>query len=79
MHIAVCTVSLRQLADLWSTVTALPPEVSASHARFKRHTRGAKHRYVFRDPQALVRTHLAVQPGEMQLSSPPIRDYAVVC
>ena len=65
----VRTVSLRQLAALWSTVMALVPEVRGSYAAFERHGQPTGHAYVYRDADELAFAGLETGPGELRLRS----------
>ena len=65
----VRTVSLRQLAALWSTVMALVPEVRSSYAEFERHGQPTGHAYVYRDPDELASAGLGTGLGELRLRS----------
>ena len=65
----VRTVSLRQLAALWSTVMALVPVVRAASATFERRGQPTEHEYVYRDADELARAGLEVAPGELRLQS----------
>ena len=65
----VRTVSLQQLAALWSTVMALVPEVRGGSATFERRGQPTEHEYVYRDADELARAGLEVEPGELRLRS----------
>ena len=65
----VRTVSLRQLAALWSTVMALVPEVRSSYAAFERHGQPTGHANVYRDTDELARAGLELGPDELRLRS----------
>ena len=65
----VRTVSLQQLAALWSTVMALVPKVRSSSATFDRRGQPTEHEYVYRDADELAHAGLEVAPGELRLRS----------
>lgn len=65
----VRTVSLQQLAALWSTVLASMPEGCSGEAVFERRGRLTEHEYVFRDADELAHAGLEVAPGELRLRS----------
>ena len=65
----VRTVSLRQLAALWSTVMAMAPEVRSGSATFERRGQPTEHEYVYRDADELAHAGLEVAPGELRLRS----------
>ena len=65
----VRTVSLRQLAALWSTVMAMAPEVRSGSATFERRGQLTEHEYVYRDADELAHAALEVAPGELRLQS----------
>ena len=65
----VRTVSLQQLAALWSTVMALVPEVCGGSATFERRGQPTEHEYVYRDADELARAGLKVEPDELRLRS----------
>ena len=65
----VRTVSLQQLAALWSTVMALVPEVRGGSATFERRGQSTEHEYVYRDADELAHDGLEVRPGELRLRS----------
>ncbi|MYG80720.1 MAG: hypothetical protein F4187_02625 [Gemmatimonadetes bacterium] len=63
----VRTVSLQQLAALWSTVLASMPEGCRGEAVFERSGQSTKHEYIFRDADELAHAGLEVAPGELRL------------
>ena len=65
----VRTVSLQQLAALWSTVMALVPEVRGGSATFERRGQPTEHEYHYRDADELAHAGLEVRPGELRLRS----------
>ena len=65
----VRTVSLHQLAALWSTVMALVPEVHGSSTALERHGQRTGHAYVYRDADELARAGLEAGSGELRLRS----------
>lgn len=65
----VRTVSLQQLAALWSTVMASMPEGRSGEAVFERRGQHTQHKYVFRDADELAHAGLEVGPGELALRS----------
>ena len=69
----VRTVSLRQLAALWSTVMALVPEVRSSFAAFERRGQPTAHAYLYRDADELAHAGIEAKPGELQLRSIHVR------
>ena len=50
----VRTISLQQLAGLWSTVMALVPEVHGRCATFERRGQPTEHEYHYRDADELA-------------------------
>ena len=65
----VRTISLQQLAGLWSTVMALVPEVHGRCATFERRGQPTEHEYHYRDADEPAHTGLEVRPGELRLRS----------
>ena len=65
----VRTVSLQQLAALWSTVMASMPEERRGEAAFERSGQPTEHLYVFRDADELAHAGLEAAPGELRLRS----------
>ena len=65
----VRTISLQQLAGLWSTVMALVPEVHGRSATFERCGQPTEHEYHYRDADELAHAGLEVRPGELRLRS----------
>lgn len=63
----VRTVSLQQLAALWSTVLASMPEGCRGETVFERRGQLTEHEYVFRDADELAHAGLEVAPGELRL------------
>ena len=61
-------VSLRQLAELWSALMSLLPEVRHCTARFRLRGKSSEHLYTFEDADELARSRLAFRPGELKLS-----------
>ena len=61
-------VSLRQLAELWSVLMSLLPEVRRCTACFRRDGKSSEHTYTFEDADELARSRLAFRPGELKLS-----------
>ena len=65
----VRVLTLGQLADLWSMVMSLLPEVNLGRASFKRRGRATDQDYVFADADELAQTRFGFRPGELQLLS----------
>ena len=61
-------VSLRQLAELWSVLMSLLPEVRHCTARFRLRGKSSEHTYTFEDADDLARSRLAFRPGELKLT-----------
>lgn len=61
-------VSLRQLAELWSVLMSLLPEVRHCTACFRRRGKSSEHTYTFEDADDLARSRLAFRPGELKLT-----------
>ena len=61
-------VSLRQLAELWSVLMSLLPEVRHCTARFRLQGKSSEHTYTFEDADELARSRLAFRPGELKLT-----------
>ena len=61
-------VSLRQLAELWSVLMSLLPEVRNCTACFRRRGKSSEHTYTFEDADEIARSRLAFRPGELKLS-----------
>ena len=69
IRVDVRTISLQQLAGLWSTVMALVPEVHGRCATFERRGQPTEHEYRYRDADELAHAGLEVRPGELRLRS----------
>ena len=67
----VRTISLQQLAGLWSTVMALVPEVHGRSATFERCGQPTEHEYHYRDADELAHAGLEVRPGEPPVAVHP--------
>ena len=61
-------VSLRQLAELWSVLMSLLPEVRHCTACFRLRGKSSEHTYTFEDADDLARSRLAFRPGELKLT-----------
>ena len=61
--------TLGQLANLWSMVMSLLPEVNRSRASFKRRGRSTDQDFVFVDADELAQTRFGFLPGELKLLS----------
>ena len=69
-------VSLRQLAELWSVLMSLLPEVRHCTARFCFRGQSSEHTYTFEDADELARARLAFRPGELKLSWMSLSNYS---
>lgn len=65
----VRVLTLGQLANLWSMVMSLLPEVNRSRASLKRRGRSTDQDYVFADADELAQTRFGFRPGELKLQS----------
>ena len=65
----VRVLTLGQLANLWSMVMSLLPEVNRGWASFKRRGRSTDQSYVFEDADELAQTRFGFRPGELKLQS----------
>ena len=65
----VRVLTLGQLANLWSMVMSLLPEVNRSRASFKRRGQSTDQEYVFEDADELAQTRFGFRPGELELQS----------
>ena len=65
----VRVLTLGQLADLWSMVMSLLPEVNRGWASFKRRGQATDQDYVFADADELAQTRFGFRPGELRLQS----------
>ena len=65
----VRVLTLGQLANLWSMVMSLLPEVNRGWASFKRRGRSTDQDYVFADADELAQTRFGFRPGELKLQS----------
>ena len=65
----VRVLTLGQLANLWSMVMSLLPEVNRGWASFKRRGQATDQDYVFADADELAQTRFGFRPGELKLQS----------
>ena len=65
----VRVLTLGQLANLWSMVMSLLPEVNRGRASFKRRGRSTDQDYVFEDADELAQTRFGFRPGELKLQA----------
>ena len=65
----VRVLTLGQLANLWSMVMSLLPEVNRGWASFKRRGQATDQDYVFADADELAQTRFGFRPGELRLQS----------
>ena len=69
----VRTISLQQIAGLWSTVMALVPEVHGRCATFERCGQPTEHVYQYRDADELANAGLEVGRGAPVAVHPCLR------
>lgn len=65
----VRVLTLGQLANLWSMVMSLLPEVNRSRVSFKRRGRSTDQDYLFEDADELAQARFGFRPGELKLQS----------